>query len=248
MHAKLNLLLNYWKRNLRYEFIQCTHKQMILMVAQALGDQLLPQVAFVGGCTTGLLITDDMTKESVRYTDDVDLIISVMGYTGWHKFSEQLVERGFRISMDDDVNCRFRLGELQVDFMPDDADALGFTNRWYKDALKTAGTYPISDQINIRMVTPIYFLATKFEAFKGRGKNDLLSSRDIEDILNVVDGRAELQQELLDAEDEVKDYLVNEFKSLLLSPDIQYLIQSTAGNDKGRSQLIFERIKTITTI
>lgn len=223
------------------------HKQMILMVAQALGDQLLPQVAFVGGCTTGLLITDEMTKESVRYTDDVDLIISVMGYTGWHKFSEQLVERGFRISMDDDVNCRFRLGELQVDFMPDDADALGFTNRWYKDALKTAELYPISDQINIRLVTPVYFLATKFEAFKGRGKNDLLSSRDIEDILNVIDGRAELQQELLDAEDQVKNYLVNEFKNLLPSRDIQYLIQSTAGNDKGRAQLIFERIKTITS-
>lgn len=223
------------------------HKQMILMVAQALGDQLLPQVAFVGGCTTGLLITDDMTKESVRYTDDVDLIISVIGYTGWYKFSEQLVERGFRISMEDDVNFRFRLGELQVDFMPDDANALGFTNRWYKDALKTAETYAISDKINIRLVTPIYFLATKFEAFKGRGKNDLLSSRDIEDILNVIDGRAELQQEFIDAEDHVKDYLLNEFKNLLLSPDIQYLIQSTAGNDKGRTQLIFERIKKMTT-
>lgn len=223
------------------------HKQMILMVAQALGDQLLPQVAFVGGCTTGLLITDEMTKESVRYTDDVDLIISVLGYTGWHKFSEQLVERGFRISMDDDVNCRFRLGELQVDFMPDDADALGFTNRWYKDALKTAENYPISDQINIRLVTPIYFLATKFEAFKGRGKNDLLSSRDIEDILNVIDGRTELQQELLNAEKNVRDYLVAECQSLLNSPDIHYLIQSTAGNDKGRAQLIFERIKNITT-
>jgi predicted nucleotidyltransferase len=224
------------------------HKQMILMVAQALGDQLLQQVAFVGGCTTGLLITDEMTKESVRYTDDVDLIISVMGYTGWHKFSEQLVNHGFRISMDDEVNCRFRLDELQVDFMPDDADVLGFTNRWYKDALKTAETYLISDQINIRLVTPIYFLATKFEAFKGRGKNDLLSSRDIEDILNVIDGRAELHQELLEAAEDVKGYLVNEFKSLLNFPDINYLIQSTASNDKGRAQLIFERIKKITTI
>lgn len=67
------------------------------------------------------------------------------------------------------------------------------------------------------------------------------------DILIVIDGRAEFQQELLDAENHVKDYLVNEFKNLLLSPDIQYLIQSTAGNDKGRAQLIFERIKTITT-
>jgi predicted nucleotidyltransferase len=219
------------------------HKEMIVMVAKALGDELLPQVAFVGGCTTGLLITDEMTKESVRYTDDVDLIIKVLGYTGWHKFSEQLVDRGFRISMDDEVNCRFRLGDLQVDFMPDDADALGFTNRWYKAALQTAQPYPIAEAINIRLVTPVYFLATKFEAFKGRGKNDLLGSRDIEDILNLVDGRAELGQELLQAADDVKAYLIDEFKALLKSPDISYAVQSTAGGDLGREELIFERME-----
>lgn len=28
------------------------HRDMIVMVAQALGDELLSQVAFVGGCTT----------------------------------------------------------------------------------------------------------------------------------------------------------------------------------------------------
>lgn len=36
----------------------------------------------MGGSTTGLLIIDEVTKESVRYTDDVDLIISVLGYAG----------------------------------------------------------------------------------------------------------------------------------------------------------------------
>jgi predicted nucleotidyltransferase len=221
------------------------HREMILMVAKALGDELLPQVAFVGGCTTGLLITDEMTKESVRYTDDVDLIIHVLGYTGWHKFSEQLIDRGFRISMDDEVNCRFRLGDLQVDFMPDDADALGFTNRWYKAALQTAQLYPISEDINIRLVTPVYFLATKFEAFKGRGKNDLLGSRDIEDILNLIDGRAELYQELSHASDDVKAYLIAGFKALLKSPDISYAVQSAAGGDIGREQLIFERIEKV---
>lgn len=216
---------------------------MILMVAEALGDELLPQVAFVGGCTTGLLITDEMTKESVRYTDDVDLIISVLGYTGWHKFSEQLIERGFRISMEDEVNCRFRLGALQVDFMPDDESALGFTNRWYKAALQTAQPYLLSDSINIRLVTPVYFLATKFEAFKGRGQNDLLGSRDIEDILNLVDGRAELIQELTKAAEDVKIYLTGEFNALLKSPDITYAVQSTVGGDVGREQLFFERIE-----
>jgi hypothetical protein len=146
-------------------------------------------------------------------------------------------------ALGDEVNCRFRLGDLQVDFMPDDADALGFTNRWYKAALQTAQPYPIAEGINIRLVTPVYFLATKFEAFKGRGKNDLLGSRDIEDILNLIDGRAELGQELLQAADDVKTYLIAEFKALLNSPDISYAVQSTAGGDLGREELIFQRME-----
>ena len=56
-------------------------EQMLVIVAQALGDELLQQVVFVGGCTTGLLITDKATLESVRYTDDVDLITRVIGYS-----------------------------------------------------------------------------------------------------------------------------------------------------------------------
>ena len=51
---------------------------MIETVAGALGDDLLGEVAFVGGCTTGLLITDEFSKEEVRYTDDVDLIIGMV--------------------------------------------------------------------------------------------------------------------------------------------------------------------------
>lgn len=34
------------------------HVDMIAVVARALGSDLLAKVAFVGGCTTGLLLTD----------------------------------------------------------------------------------------------------------------------------------------------------------------------------------------------
>jgi hypothetical protein len=224
------------------------HREMIAMVAKALGEELLSQVAFVGGCTTGLLITDEMTKEAIRYTDDVDLIINVVGYTGWHKFSERLLERGFHISMDDEVNCRFRLGQLKVDFMPDDTDALGFTNRWYKAALQNPVLYSIDESKNIQLVSPAYFLATKFEAFKGRGNNDLLSSGDIEDILNLIDGRAELGAEIAQAPDDVKNYLVAEFNNFQASPDALYAVQSTANGDVAREKIIVERIKYITLL
>lgn len=221
-----------------------SHRDMILRVARALGPNLLAQTAFVGGCTTGLLITDSMTRESVRYTDDVDLIMHVLGHSGWYQFSEQLKAQGFSQSPEDDINCRFRLGTLQVDFMPDNVAILGFTNRWYQPALREASTYALTEDDHIRLVTPPYFLGTKFEAFKGRGQNDLLASRDIEDILNLVDGRIELGSELPQAADNIKKYLATEFTTLLQNPDLDYAVQSTARGDPGREQLIFERLET----
>jgi predicted nucleotidyltransferase len=221
------------------------HRFMIQQVAQQLGSDLLSQVAFVGGCTTGLHITDEFTKEKVRYTEDVDLIIHVLGYTGWHKFSEQVTARGFKISMEDEVNCRFRLGSLCVDFMPDDESVLGYSNQWYTDALTTAQPYTMDNGTIIRLVTPSYFLATKFEAFKGRGNGDLLASRDMEDILNLVDGREELLTEVHSNTPKLKTYLAAAFTQLLAMPDINYLVQSTADNDRGREDIIFERLEQL---
>ena len=76
-------------------------KGMIEIVARALGDELLGEVAFVGGCTTGLQVTDKVTQESIRFTDDVDLIINVVGYTGWAAFQEKLKNKGFSVHIDD---------------------------------------------------------------------------------------------------------------------------------------------------
>jgi hypothetical protein len=47
------------------------HRDMIFMVAMVLDEELLPQVAFVGCCTMGLLITDAMIRKSVRYTKNI---------------------------------------------------------------------------------------------------------------------------------------------------------------------------------
>ena len=38
----------------------------------------------------------------------------------------------------------------------------------------------------VRIVTPVYVVATKLEAFQGRGSSDVTASHDLEDILTVV--------------------------------------------------------------
>jgi hypothetical protein len=67
----------------------------------------------------------------------------------------------------------------------------------------------------IRIVTAPYFLATKLEAFDGRGGGNYMLSHDIEDIVAVLDGRPELVEEVRQAEDPLRRYLADRFTVLL---------------------------------
>lgn len=218
-----------------------TQIDMLSRVAFALGD-LLPEVVFIGGCTTGLFLTDEFTKEQVRYTDDVDLIVHVGSYSEWYSLVEKLRGRGFRESMEEDVICRLMLGNLKVDFMPDDENALSFGNRWYRDAMRSARDYVISELLTIKLVEPVYFVATKLEAYIGRGNGDVLASHDIEDLVNVFNGREEIVAEIQGTEGELRQFISNEIKKLLVDSNFEYVVQNAAGTSK-REQLVFSRIE-----
>jgi len=218
--------------------------QMLIPVAEALGDEMLSQVAFVGGSTTALLISDPITRHAVRFTEDVDLIVNVNGRADWHRMQQHLRTHGFREDLQDELSCRMRLGQLKVDFMPDDEAILGFTNRWYRLALATARPYTLTSAISIRLLTPTYFIATKLEAYRGRANNDPLTSHDLEDIINLVDGREELLDELSRQQDDVRHYIATQFSALLDHPDFDYAVQGNL-QDNARSELFFSRWQQI---
>jgi hypothetical protein len=62
----------------------------------------------------------------------------------------------------------------------------------------------------IRAVTPPYLLATKFEAFRGRGQDAYLASADFEDIVRLVDGREGLPSEVEAAPSDVRAFVAGE--------------------------------------
>ena len=64
------------------------------IVAIALGD-LLPQVTFVGGATTMLLV-EEQAHFGVRKTDDVDVVVNIATLTEYHRFGSQLRKKGFK--------------------------------------------------------------------------------------------------------------------------------------------------------
>ena len=218
---------------------------MLETVAGALGDNLRKRLVFVGGCTTALFITDPITLEDVRATDDVDLIVDLAGYGEWAQLQEQLREKGFFESPEDNVICRMRLGELKVDFMPDDATILGFSNQWYAQGIATAVTHPLTAELEIKRLTPDLFVATKLEAYRGRGADDLIISRDVEDILLVVDGREELVAEIQNAESNIRSFIAQEFRALQQHYDFDNFLEGNIRGPEGRVEIVRDRFAAI---
>ncbi len=99
--------------------------------------------------------------------------------------------------------------------MPLDAAVLGFTNRWYPSALRSAERFTLPSGLALLVITAPLFLATKIEAFRNRGEEDYFASRDLEDIVAVVDGRPSLADEVNQSSDEVRTYVAQAVKTLL---------------------------------
>ena len=178
------------------------HNLDLLAEAARLLKPLLGELVFVGGCTTALLITDKAAAD-VRPTFDVDAIAEITSYAAYADFSERLRKIGFAEDTTEGAPiCRWLQKKTILDVMPLDEKILGFSNRWYKPAMESAEERELERGLRIRVVTAVYFCATKLEAFAGRGKDDYLSSRDLEDLAAVIDGRAELVQEIRSAQED----------------------------------------------
>ena len=176
---------------------------------------LLPKIVFVGGCATGLLITDPGAAP-VRRTYDVDVISEIVSYADYAMFSERLRALGFtEDSREGAPLCRWQHGELVLDVMPLDASILGFSNRWYADALRTAVEVELSSGLKLKAITAPYFLGTKIEAFRGRGHDDYFASHDLEDFITVIDGRPSLLQEVGESTPELRTFLAEAMRGLL---------------------------------
>ncbi len=73
--------------------------------------------------------------------------------------------------------------------------------------------------LTLQLITPVYFVAAKLEAFHGRGGGDHVASHDLEDAMAVIDGREELLSEVRNAPEDVRGYIQDEFGELLRSED-----------------------------
>ena len=179
---------------------------LLVGMAQAMGP-LCEQVVFVGGCATGLLV-DDAALMDVRPTEDVDAIVEVTSLAAYHRLAEQLMERGFRQTMADNTPpFRWYWNRMQLDLVPLDEKVLGFANPWYRVGYEAALSVELAGGLHLRHLSAPHFLATKFEAFKDRGQNDVYLSHDLEDLMTVLEGRAAVVQETTLASESVRTHV-----------------------------------------
>jgi hypothetical protein len=213
------------------------------LVAEAIGE-LREEVVFVGGAVAGLLVSDPLA-DAVRATRDIDAIVDA-GYAKYQALESAVAARGFERDIDSGVICRWihRASGTVFDLMPVQPDVLGFSNAWYPYAVASAQTRDLGGGQTVSVVSAVAFIATKFEAFRSRGRGDLLTSHDLEDILQLVDGRSTLPEELDGVPIEVQNAVREGFAELLAHPDFANLLPGLI-SDGSRAPLVVGRLRAM---
>ncbi len=197
-----------------------TPREEMRIVSLRLHPLAVPFV-FVGGAVMHCLV-DRPDLTNFRPTKDVDVVVAIASYGSFALLEERLRVRGAGFSHDTSEGapiCRWIVDGCHVDIMPAEPSGLGMNTRWFPQVLQTAADIDLGEGCLAKVVTPPLFLATKFEAFKDRGGDDYYGSKDLEDIVTLMDGRAKIVEEVSAAIPEVRKFLADEFTKILRHPD-----------------------------
>ncbi|MCH7535791.1 MAG: nucleotidyl transferase AbiEii/AbiGii toxin family protein, partial [Bacteroidetes bacterium] len=188
------------------------NKEATLKIAKALGD-LNDNVVYVGGAVISHYI-DDSGADDVRPTKDIDISLEILSISQLESIREELQSKGFTQSHEDNVMCRFRYEGVKVDVMSTKEIGWAPANRWFADGFKKAYEIVIEGMV-IRLMPLPYFLASKFDAWKGRGGGDARTSHDFEDIVYLLNYTSTAKEQILNASSGVKNYITSCFAEII---------------------------------
>ncbi len=198
-------------------------RELLVRTAHALRP-LLQELIFTGG-----LVVDEYSTvpalSGPRPTIDADVVCSAGSYTEYMKVSSRLKALGF--TQPAELNpppFRHFKDDLTVDLIPDDADILGFTNRWYTIGTQRTITIELEPGLKIRLFDPVVFLAAKLEAFASRGSADPWASHDLDDIIRLVATRPEIVTEVWGAPTSLRDWIRESLRDALPEADRAVLL------------------------
>lgn len=218
-----------------------------LYQAATLLKDLNEQVVYVGGRIVGLLITDTI-EDDVRPTYDIDVALD-LGKTdivAHYSLQKKLESLGFK--PDGNVNCRYVLDDFMIDVMYTDGALQGINSNWYQAGFDNALEIQIKDK-KIKILNAVYFIATKLEAFTDRAykNDDYWDCKDLEDIINVINGRPELLVEIMNSPKDVVQFISGYFKKLIEDPKWLEAIKAIARLERSRN-IVLNAIEKISTL
>lgn len=221
----------------------------IATVAKRLAEIGIDDTVFVGGATVQILLSDPAAPPA-RSTLDVDIVLPVASRTAFSEAEARLRAAGFSQPSDAPI-CRWVVDGVTVDLMPPFEAILGFSNRWYPGLIEHAIDVELPDGTIVRIGDAPHLLASKLEAFHGRGGDDYRFSRDITDVVTLVDGRAELALELERSPVDVRAYVAHELGRFIVDPDFVDALAGHLPSDDAsqrRAPLVLQRMETIAAL
>lgn len=221
---------------------------MLETVARVL-SQVRTTIVFTGGATISLYL-DEVAAPDIRPTDDVDCVVEIMSRAEYYNFSNLLRTLGLQETTESGAPlCRWQYEGISIDVMPCDESVLGFSNRWYKPGIANSIRYQLPSGRQILIFSTPYLLASKIEAFIGRGGGNFYFSSDIEDIVALLDGCFSLFEEVQQADEEVKAFLSGWFRAELANLcSIAPAFLSSAAKNSGRTRLLLQRIERLAMV
>lgn len=132
-----------------------------------------------------------------------------------------------------------------MDIMPDKENILGFTNKWYQPGFQHREEVLLDNNMSVYILPTLYYIATKIEAIRGRGGEDLRFSHDFEDLIYVLNNKQNITS-LYDAENDstLTTYLSLWSKEMLLRPNYREEIECMLPyGDYDRVDYIIEILK-----
>ena len=167
--------------------MQYVSKEDVSRIAAKL-RQLREDFTIVGCCALPFLL-DEAMSQTVRRTTDIDFIVEIETRLEYSQIEEEIRELGF----DHDIRsnaprCRWLFDGVTVDIMPTSRRASEFGTRWFEEAVGHPEVHRTSDGDEIHVVGPAYLLAMKLHAFQDRSGIDYRGSKDLEDIVTLLEG------------------------------------------------------------
>ncbi|HSW60408.1 MAG TPA: hypothetical protein VLJ60_06380 [bacterium] len=205
---------------------------------------------FIGGGILGFLI-DDPLASPVRTTIDIDIVLDIITDPGQIAVEKKLSLVGFRHDMSDSApRCRWIFENIKVDILSIKDKFSGMNMKWLQETVSNSIEIK-KDGAVFKVASPACFVAMKLEAFNDRGKADYLGSRDVEDVISVIDGRSSIVEEIKNSDQEIVEFISKTIKELLQKNEFVASISGHLMPDPAsqkRRSIVFERLDEISRL